>query len=85
MHKELLGKKLLIRTVTYFSVGKVEKVEDGFIKLSTASWVADTGRFADAIKKGTLSEVEPVGEVYVSLGSIVDMFPWEHDLPTEQK
>lgn len=85
MEKELKGKKLLIRTVTYFSVGKVEQVTDGFIKLSTASWVADTGRFADAIKKGSLSEVEPVGEMYVSLGSIVDMFPWEHDLPTEQR
>jgi hypothetical protein len=85
MEKELTGKKLLIRTVTYFNVGKVEQVQDGFIKLSNASWVADTGRFADAIKKGTLSEVEPVGEVYVSLGSIVDMFPWDHELPTEQK
>lgn len=85
MQKELLGKKVLIRTVTYFSVGKVESVEDGFIKLSTASCVYDTGRFADALKKGTLNEVEPVGEVYVSLGSIVDMFRWEHELPTEQK
>lgn len=85
MEKELLGKKLLIRTVTYFSVGKVEQVKDGFIKLSGASWVADTGRFHDAITKGKLSEVEPVGEVYVSLGSVVDMFPWEHELPTEQK
>lgn len=85
MQKELVGKKLLIRTVTYFSVGKVEQVEDGFIKLSTASWVADTGRFANAIKDGKLSEVEPVGEMFVSLGSVVDMFPWEHELPTEQK
>jgi hypothetical protein len=85
MQKELIGKKLLIRTVTYFSVGKVEQVEDGFIKLSTASWVADTGRFHQAITNGKLNEVEPVGEMYVSLGSVVDMFPWNHDLPTEQK
>lgn len=85
MEKELVGKKLLIRTVTYFSVGKVEQVQDGFIKLSTASWVADTGRFHNAIKDGKLNEVEPVGEMYVSLGSIVDMFPWQHELPTEQK
>lgn len=85
MLNELVGKKVLIRTVTYFSVGKVDKVEDGFVQLSTASWVADTGRFNEALKSGKLSEVEPVGEVYVSLGSVVDMFPWNHDLPTEAK
>lgn len=85
MQKELVGKKILIRTVTYFSVGKVEKVEDGFFKLSDASWVADTGRFSNAIKEGKLIEVEPVGEMYVSLGSVVDIFPWTHDLPTKQQ
>jgi len=85
MQKELVGKKLLIRTVTYFSIGQVVQVEDGFIKLATASWVADTGRFNEAIKNGKLNEVEPVGEMYVSLGSVVDMFPWNHELPTEVK
>ena len=34
---------------------------------------------------GTLNEVEPVGEAYVAIGSIVDAFPWEHTLPKEQK
>lgn len=85
MHKDLIGQKLFIRTVTYHMVGKVEKVEDGFIKLSGASWIADSGRFSNAIKEGSLSEVEPVGDAYVSLGSIVDMFPWTHELPTQQK
>lgn len=85
MEQELKGKKLFIRTVTYHLVGQVDSVVDGFIKLSTASWIADSGRFSNAIKEGTLSEVEPVGEAYVSLGSIVDIFPWEHDLPTAQK
>lgn len=85
MEKELQGKKLFIRTVTYHLVGKVESVADGFIKLSGASWIADSGRFSNAINQGTLSEVEPVGEAYVNLGSIVDMFPWSHGLPTQQK
>lgn len=80
-----VGNKVFIRTVTYFAVGKVESIEDGLIELSTASWVADTGRFSDAIKKGTLNEVEPVGRMGVSVGAIVDYFEWEHELPTEQK
>lgn len=85
MEKELTGKKVFIRTVTYHLVGKVEKVVDGFIKLSGASWIADSGRFSQAIKEGTLNEVEPVEEALVSLGSIVDIFPWNHELPTKQK
>lgn len=85
MEKELEGKKLFIRTVTYHIVGEVEKVVDGFVKLSTASWVADSGRFSDAVKNGTLEEVEPVGDAYVSLGAVTDMFEWKHDLPVERK
>lgn len=79
------GNKVFIRTVTYFMVGKVESVADGLIELSSASWVADTGRFSNAIKEGKLNEVEPVGDACVGLGAVVDAFPWKHDLPTEQK
>jgi hypothetical protein len=39
----------------------------------------------NAIKDGDLSEVEPVGDAFVSVDSIVDIFPWKHTLPTEQK
>jgi hypothetical protein len=39
----------------------------------------------NAIKNGTLSEVEPVGDALVNINSIVDVFPWKHDLPKEQK
>lgn len=85
---ELVGKKVFIRTVTYHLVGKVERApasKRGFIELSGASWVADSGRFTQAIKDGTLNEVEPVGTAYVNPAAITDLFPWEHDLPTTQK
>ncbi len=29
--------------------------------------------------------VEPVGEGWVNVNSITDMFPWKHKLPEEQK
>ncbi len=80
-----VGEKVFIRTVTYHAVGKVERIEDGMVELSDASWVADSGRFGEAISKGTLSEVERVGDMGVSLGAIVDYFAWKHDLPTESK
>ena len=88
--EDLIGRKYLFRTVTYFLVGKVQKcITDDFtcvfLKLTNASWVADTGRFMNCIKNGTLEEVEPVGVAYINMGSVVDFFPWKHKLPTEQK
>ena len=83
--KDFIGTKLFIRTVTYHLVGKVEKIVGHFMVLSDASWVADSGRFMNAIKDGTLDEVEPVGEAFVNINSITDAFPFKHKLPTEQK
>ena len=81
----MVGGKWFIRTVTYHLVGKVERREGEFFVLSDASWVADSGRFHNAIKDGTLSEVEPVGDALVAVSAIVDCFPWKHDLPDKQK
>ena len=83
--EDFVGTKLFIRTVTYHLVGKVEKVFGNFMQLSKASWVADSGRFMNAIKNGTLNEVEPVGDAFVNINAITDAFPWKHDLPKEQK
>jgi hypothetical protein len=83
---EMVGKAFFFRTVTYHIIGKVVAIcDDKFLKLETASWVADSGRFANAIKNGTLSEVEPLGEWYVNLDTTTDFGPWIHPLPTQQK
>jgi hypothetical protein len=80
-----IGKSYFIRTVTLYQVGRVVAVSGQFVKLEDASWIADTGRFADALKSGDFAEIEPVGESYVNLGSIIDFFPFEHKLPKGQK
>ena len=85
VYGDLIGKKLFIRTVTYHIVGRVTGKMDMFLKMEDASWVADSGRFMNAIKEGKLNEVEPVGEAFVSLSAVCDMFPWNHDLPKNQK
>lgn len=79
------GDKVFVRTVTYHTVGEIKAVDDGWLHLEGASWIADSGRFHIAIEKGDLSEVEYVGETYVNMSTIVDAFPWSHDLPTESK
>ena len=82
---DFVGTKLFIRTVTYHMVGEVTKRIGKFFQLKDASWVADSGRFMNAIKEGTLDEVEPVGNAWLNTDSIVDMFEWKHKLPTEQR
>lgn len=80
------GDRLLIRTVTMTLTGEVTACSPSWIVLDTAAWIADTGRFADAIAKGMLAEVEPMGDgVRVARGAVVDITPWTHDLPTKQK
>lgn len=81
-----IGGKYFFRTVTYFATGEVESVDGNFLTLKDAAWIADTGRFRDAIMTGALSEVEPVEvPMYVNINSITDAFAWTHALPRDQK
>jgi len=80
-----IGKSYFIRTVTYHLVGRLDEIVSNMLVLSSASWVADSGCFMNAIRKGTLNEVEPVGIVFVNMNAITDMFPWTHSLPEKQK
>ena len=84
-YDDLINKSWFFRTVSYHLVGKVTNRIGMFLQLESASWVADSGRFMNAIKEGTLNEVEPVGTAFINLESVTDFFPWKHNLPTEQK
>lgn len=82
-----IGNSYFIRTLTYHYTGKVAGLDDKSVFLLDAAWVADSGRFSDALKTGTLSEVEPYpgeGECSLMLNNIVDFSPWNHPLPKEQ-
>lgn len=83
--KDLIGKQLFMRTVTYHIVGKVENIIGSFFILSNASWIADSGRFMNAIKDGELNEIEPLGDWMVNYNSITDMGYWKHSLNLKQK
>ena len=82
--EDMIGEKWFFRTVTYHLVGQIVKKVGQFFVLDNASWVADSGRFMNAIKDGKLSEVEPVGRTMVNIDSITDAFPWKHKLPRDQ-
>ena len=81
-----VGNQVLIRTVTCYQVGRiVEETERGYV-LVDAAWIADTGRFSDALKSGEFSEVEPfVDPVFVAHGAFCDATLYRGTLPLKQK
>ena len=87
-----MKKNYLIRTVTHIQVGKLVCVTDKELVLEKASWIADTGRFMNALRDGIEkqadSEIEPFPEksrVIIGRDSIIDAVRYDHELPTEQK
>jgi hypothetical protein len=85
-HSLEIGKCYLIRTVTFYYVGKLISITDSDLVLEQASWISDTGRFSNALTSGVFNEVEPYpNKVMVNRDVIVDYCEWDHDLPKEQK
>jgi len=69
-----VGANYLIRTVTMIDAGKLVAITANELVLEDAVWIADTGRFADALKTGNFDEVEPFpdGRVIIGRGAIID-------------
>jgi len=86
-HPFEVGQNYFIRTVTHHYTGKLEVVFPGELVLSTAAWIADDGRFYQAVTKGEFAEVEPYGadqRVIVGRSGILDAVKI-NNLPTSQK
>ncbi len=79
-------KNVFVRTVTMAYTGKLVAVHNQELVLEDAAWIADTGRFADFLKDGKVSEVEPypAGLIVIGRGAIVDVCEWGHELPRKQ-
>lgn len=73
-HPYEVGQPYLIRTVSMIDTGRVVAVTDQEIVLEDAAWIADTGRFSDAIKSAEFAEVEPFpdGKVIVNRSAVID-------------
>ena len=69
-----IGTIYLIRTVTMIDTGRLVAVTEHELVLEDAAWIADTGRFMQAVEKAEFGEVEPfpTGRVIVGRGSVID-------------
>ena len=84
-----VGKCYLFRGVTNYILGRIELIdrEKDRVKVSDASWVADTGCWSELLKNGCkgFKEVEPCPSFsIVNLSACNDIAPWEHDLPRKR-
>lgn len=84
-HPFKCGDSYFIRTVTYHFVGTIKEIVGKWIVLKDASWVADSGRFNEALEKGTLSEVEYMDKAIINMDTITDATPWGNKIPKESK
>jgi hypothetical protein len=81
-----IGANYLIRTITMIYTGKLEEVYEKELVLSTCAWIADTGRWTQAVEKGTFSEVEPYPNktVIINREVVLDACLIDFPLPTKQ-
>jgi hypothetical protein len=87
-HPFEVGENYFIRTVTHHFTGKLVEVHASELVLEDAAWIADDGRFADALKSGTFNEVEPFpadSRVILNRASLVDAVKIGFKLPVSQK
>lgn len=78
---------MFIRTVTHHYTGRLVAVHEKELVLEDVAWIADSGRFADALKSGNFNEVEPFpdGPRIIGRGAVIDAGVWPHALPRTQK
>lgn len=68
-----VGKAYLIRTVTMIQTGRIKAIKGKFLVLGEAAWIADTGRFSEALKdQEKFNEVEPfANDAIVNMDTII--------------
>lgn len=86
-HPYVIGKHYFIRCVTHYYTGRLVRVTAQELVLEDAAWIADTGRFAQAMETGDFSEVEPypAQELILGRGAVIDAMQGMWNLPKKQK
>lgn len=83
-----VGNAVFVRAVTHYATGRIVEITKDEIVLEDAAWIADSGRFSQALEKGesVLNEIEPFhSPVAIGRGAIVDVTSWPHALPRKVK
>ena len=82
-----IGKNYFIRTVTHHHTGRLVAVTQQELLMENAAWIANDGRFEQAVASGEFDEVEMFPKdkrIIIGRGSVIDAVELEI-LPTSQK
>ena len=81
-----IGGLYFIRTVTFYYTGRLVQVTPQELVIEDAAWIADTGRFTQALEKLDFGEVEmfPKGRVIIGRSAVIDASEIVK-IPTSQK
>ena len=85
---QFIGQPIIVRTVTMIQTGRLKSHDRHFLVLTDAAWIADTGRWADALAgRAPFGEIEPFpnGDVLVGIGAVIDLAALSIDPPRDQK
>ncbi len=83
-----VGTAVFIRTVTHHYTGRVVECAEEEVAITDAAWIADDGRYAQAVASGTYGEVEPYPDgarVVINRAAIIDWCEARGDLPRSQR
>jgi len=88
VHPYQIGRPYFIRTVTHHYTGRLVEVYEHELVLTEAAWIADDGRFMQAVATGAMNEIEPFPDgarVIIGRGAVIDAVPVSFPLPRDQK
>lgn len=84
----LIGKNVIVRTITMIYTGRLEGVTSEDYILVDAAWIPETERFMQFVAEGKVRECEPYPDdvpVYIGKGAKLDMVELRANLPRSQK
>jgi hypothetical protein len=86
----VIGTAYLFRTIGYHWLGRVKAISGKFLILTEASWIADTGRYSEALEGKITSlpssEIEPAKrDVIINSDHITDASEYPFQLPKDLK
>ena len=87
-YASLIGKNMIVRTVTMIYTGRLKRVTLNDLVLVDCSWIPETDRYMQFVETGSVKECEPYPEgreVFINRGALLDMCELREALPRSQK
>lgn len=84
----LVGRNVIVRTVTMIYTGRLDHVTQQDYVLLDCSWIPETDRYMNFVENGAVRECEPYPSdlpVFINRGALLDVCELRKQLPRSQK